>query len=172
MVDQEEASTLRGWEDIGATGLPETPHDLPYLRARIDDLLTRVRDGAAIDLGIELLNAVDWEAFGSTTGQPLSAGDRKSLRDYYQRKFSDVGPLYVAELLSTEFMTEQRARGDIVFSERLMELGRSEPELWNEIRRFFQRKEIATALLLAAHTMHDIGAGTLRGAAQPGREAE
>ena len=32
---------------------------------------------------------------------------------------ADVGPLYLAELLSTEFMTEQRARGDILFSERL-----------------------------------------------------
>jgi hypothetical protein len=48
-------------------------------------------------------------------------------------------------------MTEQRARGDLVFSERLIELGRSEPELWAEIRQFFRRKEIATGLLLLAH---------------------
>ncbi len=33
------------------------------------------------------------------------------------------GPLYLAELLSTEFMTEQRARGDVLFSERLLQLG-------------------------------------------------
>jgi hypothetical protein len=57
----------------------------------------------------------------------------------------------MAELLSTEFMTEQRARGDIVFSERLMELGRHDPELWKEIRLFFRRKEMATAMLVNAN---------------------
>ena len=48
-------------------------------------------------------------------------------------------------------MTEQRARGDVVFSERLLELGRTEPELWHEIRQFFRRKEMVTALLAAGH---------------------
>ena len=71
--------------------------------------------------------------------------------DYYREKWVDVGPLYLAELLSTEFMTEQRARGDILFSERLLQLGRTEPELWHEIRQFFRRKEMVTALLAAAH---------------------
>ena len=65
--------------------------------------------------------------------------------------FADSGPLYLAELLSTEFMTEQRARGDIVFSERLMTLGRSEPDLWTEISLFFRRKEMVTAILAQAH---------------------
>jgi hypothetical protein len=69
---------------------------------------------------------------------------------YYRRKFSDIGPVYLAELLSTEFMTEQRAQGDIVFSERLLRLGRDEPELWAEIRQFFRRKEMTTAILLNA----------------------
>ena len=55
------------------------------------------------------------------------------------------------DLLSTEFMTEQRARGDVVFSERLLRLGREEPQLWQEIRQFFRRKEFATALLVSAH---------------------
>ena len=48
-------------------------------------------------------------------------------------------------------MTEQRARGNVVFSDRLLALGRTEPDLWAEIRRFFRRKEIVTALLAAAH---------------------
>ena len=76
---------------------------------------------------------------------------RDELRRYYREKWSDIGPLFLAELLSTEFMTEQRARGDVVFSDRLLELGRTEPELWHEIRQFFRRKEMVTALLAAAH---------------------
>jgi len=139
-------------DDTGARpGLPETPHELPYDRARIDDLLTRVRDGATVDLRDELLAAVAWDAFGGEGGAPLSAFERAQLQDYYRQKFADVGPLYLAELLSTEFMTEQRARGDVVFSEQLLALGRTEPELWAEIRRFFRRKEMATAMLAAAH---------------------
>ena len=48
-------------------------------------------------------------------------------------------------------MTELRARGDVVFSARLLELGRNEPELWMEIRQFFRRKEMVTAILASAH---------------------
>ena len=100
---------------------------------------------------------------------PLSPLERAQLQDYYRRKFADVGPLYLAELLSSEFMTEQRARGDLVFSERLLELGRTEPELWTEIRRFFRRKELATAMLVAAH--RSVG-GTVDGAPADEREEE
>ncbi|MEZ4498003.1 MAG: hypothetical protein R2845_14785 [Thermomicrobiales bacterium] len=32
------------------TDFPETPHDLPYNRPRIDELLVRVRNGERIDL--------------------------------------------------------------------------------------------------------------------------
>ena len=60
-------------------------------------------------------------------------------------------------------MTEQRARGDIVFSDRLLQLGRSEPELWHEIRQFFRRKEMATALLAAAHDPRAAGLTVLEG---------
>lgn len=137
------------------TGLPQTPHELPYDRGRIDALLTRVRSGGRIDLLDELLATVDWDAFGSEGGDPLAPSDRDRLRAYYREKFADVGPLFLAELLSTEFMTEQRARGDVVFSERLLELGRAEPTLWAEIRAFFRRKELATALLVAAHRRED-----------------
>ena len=132
-------------------GLPETPHELPFDRGKIDALLTRVRDGERVDLLEELLAAVDWSSFGTDTGEPLSPLEQHQLRQYYREKFADIGSLYLAELLSTEFMTEQRARGDIVFSERLLALGRSEPDLWTEISLFFRRKEMVTAILAQAH---------------------
>lgn len=131
--------------------LPETPHELPLDRGKIDALLTRVRDGERVNLVEELLATVDWSGFGSDPQTPLSPIEVQQLITYYREKFADIGALYLAELLSTEFMTEQRARGDIVFSERLLALGRTEPELWAEISRFFRRKEMATALLVQAH---------------------
>jgi hypothetical protein len=132
--------------------LPETPHELPYDRAKIDDLLTRVKDGETIDLLDELLAAVDWRrGFADEAGNPVKLEEITKLHAYYREKFSDLGPIYLADLLSTEFMTEQRARGDVVFSERLMELGRNDPVLWQEIRQFFRRKEFATAMLVMAH---------------------
>jgi hypothetical protein len=134
-----------------STKLPETPHELPFDRGRIDDLLVRVRDNQPIDLLTEMLNCVDWLGiFVDDEGKPITLEDITRLIAYYRRKFSDIGPIYIAELLSTEFMTEQRARQDIVFSERLLRLGREEPELWAEIRQFFRRKEMVTALLLTA----------------------
>jgi hypothetical protein len=141
-----------GQRDSAAGPLPETPHDLPFNRAMVDETVDRVRSGVAIDLLEATLDAVDWSAFGAADGTPLDAGDLASLRGYYREKWSDIGPLFLAELLSTEFMTEQRARGDIVFSERLLQLGRNEPDLWHEIRQFFRRKETVTAMLAAAHT--------------------
>jgi hypothetical protein len=133
-------------------GFPETPHELPYDRAKVDALLERVRQGEKIRLIDELLACVDWRsAFGTDDGKPIDIGDIAKLIAFYREKFSDIGPVYMAELLSTEFMTEQRARGDIVFSDRLMDLGRNEPELWKEIRLFFRRKEMATAMLVHAH---------------------
>jgi hypothetical protein len=95
---------------------------------------------------------VDWRgAFGTDDGTALDAEDIGRLIAYYREKFSDIGPVYLAELMSTEFMTELRARGDVVFSDRLLEIGRNEPELWKEIRAFFRRKEFATAMLVNAH---------------------
>ncbi len=133
-------------------GFPETPHELPYDRAKVDALLERVRKGEQIRLIDELLACVDWRtAFGTDDGVPIDIEGIAKLIAYYREKFRDIGPVYMAELLSTEFMTEQRARGDIVFSDRLMELGRTDPELWKEIRLFFRRKEMATAMLVHAH---------------------
>jgi hypothetical protein len=138
--------------------LPETPHELPVNRARIDELLVRVREGESVDLLQEFLNVVDWrESFTDEEGKPLMLEDIARLHAYYRRKFQDVGPLYLAELLSTEFMTEQRARGDIVFSDRLIELGNHDQELWQEIRHFFRRKEMVTALLAMAHASRRAG---------------
>lgn len=132
--------------------LPETPHELPYDRGKVDALLERVRNGERVRLIDELLACVDWRtAFGTDDGQPIDIEHISKLIAYYREKFSDIGPIYLAELLSTEFMTEQRARGTVEFSEELMELGRSKPELWAEIRMFFRKKEMATSLLLVAH---------------------
>jgi hypothetical protein len=136
---------------IAVQALPETPHELPFDRGVIDALVERIRAGEQANLLEATLDAVAWSAFGTVEGEPLDAASLDELRGYYRAKWTDIGPLYLAELLSTEFMTEQRARGDVVFSERLLELGRSDPELWQEIRQFFRRKEMVTALLAAAH---------------------
>jgi hypothetical protein len=132
--------------------LPETPHELPFDRVRIDDLVDRVRKGAVVDLLTELLTCVDWRgSFTEPDGKPITIEDIARLIAYYKQKFADVGVIYMAELLSTEFMTEQRAQGDVVFSDKLLGLPRRDPELWQEIRLFFRRKEFVTALLTQAH---------------------
>lgn len=134
------------------TRLPETPHDLPYDRTKVDALLERVRQGEKIRLIDELLACVDWRsAFGTDDGQPIDLEHISKLIAYYREKFADIGPIYMAELLSTEFMTEQRAQGSVVFSDALLELGRTNPGLWSEIRLFFRKKEMATAMLALAH---------------------
>ena len=135
----------------GGSALPETPHEVPFDRGMIDALVDRVRAGERLNLLEAILDALDWSSFATTEGEPLSADARDELRRYYREKWVDVGPLYLAELISTEFMTEQRARGDVIFSERLLQLGQTDPELWHEIRQFFRRKEMVTALLAAAH---------------------
>ena len=135
----------------GGDSLPETPHEVAFDRAKIDAILDRVRQGEAIDLLEATLEAVDWSRFAGVGGGDLAPLERAELLAFYRAKWSDIGPLYLAELLSTEFMTEQRARGDVVFSPRLLELGRNEPELWAEIRQFFRRKEAVTGVLLLAH---------------------
>ena len=133
------------------SALPETPYEVPFDRGIIDSLVDRIRAGERVNLLEAVLDALDWSSFVTTEGEPLSADARDELRRYYREKWVDVGPLYLAELLSTEFMTEQRARGDVLFSERLLQLGQSEPDLWYEIRQFFRRKEMVTALLAVAH---------------------
>jgi hypothetical protein len=132
-------------------GLPETPYEVALDRGRVDAIVDRVRGGERVDLLQATLDAVDWQAFSRPDGQPLDSASLAKLRTYYAEKWSDIGPLFLAELLSTEFMTEQRARGDITFSERLLRLGREDADLWLEIRQFFRRKEMVTAMLAVAH---------------------
>jgi hypothetical protein len=139
----------------GEPVLPETPHELPFDRGVVDALVDRVRGGGRVDLLEAVLDAIDWSSFATAEGEPLDEAGREDLRRYYRQKWADIGPLFLAELLSTEFMTEQRARGDVLFSERLLQLGRNEPDLWYEIRQFFRRKEMVTALLAAAHDSRD-----------------
>src|SRR4051794_24491709 len=99
--------------------LPETPHELPYDRGKIDELLIRVKNGESIDLLTELLNTVAWrQVFVDDDGKPITLEDLTRLIAYYRQKFSDLGPIYIADLLSTEFMTEAIARGDVVLSDR------------------------------------------------------
>lgn len=131
--------------------LPEMPHELPFDRGVVDALVDRARQGEGIDLLDGLLDAVDWSGFAGNDGTRLAPEQLADLRAYYREKWSDIGPLFLAELLSTEFMTELRARGDVEFSPRLLELGRNEPDLWLEIRQFFRRKEMVTAILASAH---------------------
>ena len=137
----------------GEPAFPETPHELPYNRARIDELLVRVRQGDHFDLLAELLACVDWrQVFSDEDGHPLTIEEIARLHAYYRHKWSDIGTVYLAELLSTEFMTEQRAQGDIIFSPELLALGQNNPKLWQEIRLFFRRKEFVTAMLAMADT--------------------
>src|SRR5262245_1109584 len=148
----DEAIASGAWPEPPASPpLPDTPHELPLDRAVIDSLVDRVRSGERVSLLEATREAIDWSVFATAEGGPLTEDARRGLRDYYRQKWSDIGPLFLAELLSTEFMTEQRARGDISFSEALLRLGREEPELWQEIRQFFRRKEMVTALLAASH---------------------
>jgi hypothetical protein len=135
----------------GTIGLPETPYEIALDRGQVDAIVDRARGGDRVDLLQATLDAVDWQAFSRPDGRPLDPESLAQLRTYYEEKWCDIGPLFLAELLSTEFMTEQRARGDITFSERLLRLGREEPDLWLEIRQFFRRKEMVTAMLTAAH---------------------
>lgn len=167
MSDREQGGGADGRASENGS-LPETPHELPVDRGKVDDLVDRVRSGETIDLLDGFLGVVDWRAaFGAASGEPLTTAELARLVGYYREKFADVGPIYLAELLSTEFMTEQRARGDVVFSERLLALGREDPELWTEIRLFFRRKEFVTALLAMAHA----GAGADGGEGAQGAQA-
>ena len=155
------------------TTLPETPHELPYDRGKIDALVDRVRTGEPLDLLTELLACVDWRgAFTEEDGRPITLEDVARLIAYYKRKFSDVGIVYLADLISTEFMTEQRARGDVVFSDKLMQLPQQDPELWAEIRVVFRRKEFVTALLVQAHASRWASLNPDRGERASGRAGE
>jgi hypothetical protein len=88
--------------------------------------------------------------FGSTQAGFLQREQIDELKRYYRTRFQNLEPFYLAEQLSTELMTALMASGDMVFSDELKQLGRDNPSLWREIRTFFSRKEVATAMLMLA----------------------
>ena len=152
-MSEEQPVQIKIGSNASASAFPETPHELPYNRARVDELLVRVRQGDTFDLLAEVLACVDWRlVFSDESGNPLTIEEIARLHAYYRHKWSDIGTVYLAELLSTEFITEQRAQGDIVFSPELVALGQNNPKLWQEIRLFFRRKEFVTAMFAMADT--------------------
>ena len=56
--------------------LPETPHELPFDRGKIDELVDRVRQGEPVDLLTEMLACVDWRgSFTEPDGRPITIED-------------------------------------------------------------------------------------------------
>lgn len=132
---------------------PETPDELVYDLDRALETFDEIKKGRKGDLLETLLDCVDWrEMFGSTGSGILKPEEIESIREYYRKKFANVERYYLAEQLSTVLMTALMSSGDIVFSERLKVFGRENQNLWKEIREFFSRKEIATAMLFASDT--------------------
>lgn len=135
----------------GAEEWPATPGELVYNLDRVLETFADVQNGADINLLEALLDCADWrEMFGSTGSGILKPEEIEQIKQYYRKKFSDVDHYYLAEQLSTQLMTALMSSGDIVFSDPLKEFGRTNPELWQEIRAFFGRKEVSTSMLMVA----------------------
>ena len=132
-------------------GWPETPGELVYNLDRVLETFAEVQDGSNTDLLEALLECADWrEMFGSTGSGILKPEDIENIKQYYRQKFAGVDRYYLAEQLSTQLMTALMSSGDIVFSDDLKRFGRENPELWQEIRSFFGRKEVSTTMLMVA----------------------
>ncbi len=132
-------------------GWPETPGELVYNLDRVLETFAEVQEGSHTDLLEALLDCADWrEMFGSTGSGILKPEDIENIKQYYRQKFAGVDRYYLAEQLSTQLMTALMSSGDIVFSDDLKRFGRENPELWQEIRSFFGRKEVSTAMLMVA----------------------
>lgn len=130
---------------------PSTPDGLVYQLDAVQDLFGRIQQGEQVEMLGALLECVDWvEMFGSTESGFLHKEQIDELKRHYRSRFEDLEPFYLAEQLSTELMTALMASGDMIFSDELKQLGRDNPELWREIRTFFSRKEVATAMLMLA----------------------
>jgi hypothetical protein len=67
-------------ETLAAKALPQTPHELPLDRGKIDALVDRVRAGEKVDLLSELLQIVDWSEFVTRDGDPISEDALTDLR--------------------------------------------------------------------------------------------
>jgi hypothetical protein len=145
-VDSGSRSHRDGGEDW-----PDTPDGLVYQLDAVQALFGRVQQGEQVDILEALLECVDWaEMFGSTGSGFLHREQIDELKRHYRTRFESLDPFYLAEQLSTELMTALMASGDMVFSDALKQLGRDNPALWREIRTFFSRKEVATAMLMVA----------------------
>ena len=132
-------------------GWPESPAELVYNLDRVLEIFDEVQNGQQIDLIEALLDCADWrEMFGSTGSGLLKPYDIESIKNYYRAKFAEANRFYLAEQLSTQLMTALMSSGDFVFSDALKQFGRENPELWQEIRTFFGRKEFSTTLLMLA----------------------
>jgi hypothetical protein len=141
--------SFAGGED--AAGWPESPNQLVYHLDSVLELFNRVQAGERIDVLEGLLDCVNWrEMFGSMGSGFLQPKQVDELRRYYRAKLAGLERYYLAEQLSTELMTALLASGEITFSDELKRFGREHPRLWQEIRAFFGRKELATSLLLSA----------------------
>jgi len=137
---------------------PETPAELVYNLDRVLETFARVQQGEHVDLLEALLDCADWrEMFGSTGSGILKPEDVEAIKNYYRTRFSEVDRYYLAEQISTQLMTALMSSGDIVFSDELKQFGRDNPELWQEIRSFFGRKELSTAMLMLAGTSNHDG---------------
>lgn len=135
----------------GEADWPQTPSELVYVLDAVVTLFEDIQQDGRVDLLERLLDCVDWsEMFGAEGAGPLTAAQIDELRTYYRAKFAALDPFYIAEQLSTELMTALMASGDMRFSEDLRRLGRDRPELWQEIRTFFSRKELATSMAMLA----------------------
>ncbi|HMM40741.1 MAG TPA: hypothetical protein PKA95_02435 [Thermomicrobiales bacterium] len=135
----------------GESDWPQTPGELVYLLDAVVKLFEDIQQGERVDLLERLLDCVDWrEMFGADGAAPLAANQIEELRRYYRAKFAALDRFYLAEQLSTELMTALMASGDMRFSDDLRRLGRDRPELWQEIRTFFSRKELATSMAMLA----------------------
>jgi hypothetical protein len=151
MTDSGVDSGSRSFANDDAAGWPETPDQLVYHLDSVLELFNRVQAGERIDVLEGLLDCVNWrEMFGSMGSGFLQSEQVEELKRYYRAKLAGLERYYLAEQLSTELMTALMASGDFSFSDELKRFGRENPRLWHEIRTFFGRKELATAVLFAA----------------------
>lgn len=130
---------------------PQTPGELLYQLDMVLETFQKVQERRKLDLLEELLDCVDWrEQFGSAGSGFLKPAEIAELKRFYRVKFGELERYYLAEQLSTSVMTALLATGDFSMSEDFKLLGRQQPELWQEIRAFFGRKEFTTAALALA----------------------
>lgn len=151
MADDSGSRSYSYLDGGGEADWPQTPGELVYHLDAVVETFTKVQEGRKVDLLDELLDCVNWrEMFGSASSGFLQPHEIGELRRYYRAKFAGIERYYLAEQLSTALLSALMASGDIVFSEELKRLGREQPDLWQEIRAFFGRKEFTAAVLLAA----------------------